>query len=261
MNKLDIKTFFLLTIMLLVTIMAKSQVTEITMAEAVEIALVSNPGLIAGQLAVQQQEALKKSAFDFGDTRINYTRGELNTRIIDYEIQISQGFSLNYLSQANLQKEKIKLSESDLYISRSELIRDVRSTFTLLQLSKLKLAYIDSLEGYFSRFAHAANLKYRTGESNMLEKTAAIGKQQEVVLLGKQAEAEVSIYTNLLHKLLNSKDSLGLSGSSIIRLTNISLSDLTLVSNPQLKMIRQRVNLAQQYFSTEKSKFISAGAT
>jgi cobalt-zinc-cadmium resistance protein CzcA len=249
-------SFVVLVIMLLTPATCRSQVTEINMSEAVAIALANNPGIRASQLAVQQQKVLKKSAIDFADTRVNYTRGELNSRIIDYEVQIRQDFKLNYGAQANLQKEQIKLQEASLGINKSGLIRDVRSAFTLWQLSLLKLTYIDSLDSLYLSFAKAAELRYRSGESNMLEKTASLGKRQEVVLMGKQVAAEVSIYSNLLHKLLNTNDSLSLASSAETRFGLLLLNDSSLGSNPQLHLIRQQVNFAAQNLSTEKSKFI-----
>ena len=234
--------------------MAQSIVLDLE--NAVAIALANNPGIKASIKSVEKQEALKKSAIDFTDTKFNYTRGELNSRIIDYEFQVSQTFKLNYGAQYNLQKEKVKLSQMTVNVSQAELIRRVRMTFILWDIAYKRFDYILSLDSIYSNFANAAEIRYRTGESNMLERTTAIGKQQEVSLSTDQARSEVVIYQQILGKLLNTTDTLLLNESGNNKLTNIVPNSADFGSNAKLNMVQQQVALAEQFVSSEKSKFI-----
>ena len=236
-------------------VIASAQTLMLDMDRAVEIALVNSPGLKASQMSVEQQEVLKKSAIDFTDTKFTYTRGELNSRMIDYQFQVSQSVNLNYGAQLNLQKEKVKLSEITVNVDKAELTRRVRITYVLWDISYDRLNYIIALDSIYADFANAAEVRYRTGESNMLEKTAAFGKQQEVELLLAQARADVIIYQQVLGKLLNTTDSLVISESKQGRMVNVIPARMETSTNARLSLAKQQIAMAEQNASTEKSKF------
>ena len=76
----------------------------LTLDKAIQMALEKHPATEAARLEVEQQQKLKKSAFELDKTRISYSSGQLNASRLDYQWQVSQGFKFptTYITQSKL---------------------------------------------------------------------------------------------------------------------------------------------------------------
>ena len=123
------KTAMASVIMLLVLnipdLMAQEKpVQQISMQQAVDIALVYNPQITAANLGVTREEKLKKTVVNLGNTEFNYTRGEINaTGFIDNGFDISQSFKFPtvYGTRSKVQNSKIELSQQMVAVTKNEL--------------------------------------------------------------------------------------------------------------------------------------------
>ncbi|HXH19158.1 MAG TPA: efflux RND transporter permease subunit, partial [Chitinophagales bacterium] len=229
----------------------------LTLEQAVEMAVKNHPAAMGASLEVEKQIQLKKSAVDFGKTNLAYTRGELEGAAVDYELNLSQGFKFpaTYAYQSKLQNQKVVLSERSREITLAELQRKVRIAYMQLAYGYSKLHLFSALENIYSRFSMAADKRYEAGETNMLEKTAAQSRFQEIALIKQQAQADLKIYEQELRQWLNTTDSIRIADTILFRM-NFQTDASFLQNNPLLAFYRQSVTVSEQRQKVEKSDML-----
>jgi heavy metal efflux system protein len=221
---------------------------KLNLEQAVDTALTYNPLLKSANLRVEREETLRKSTFDIFDTDVSYTRGQLNSTIQDYSLELFQGFKFptTYITQSNLQKQKVELSKQAMAINQNDLIRQVKSVYILSAFIHSRLSLLKELDTIYADFARSAQLRYSTGESNILEKTAAQGKYREVKLQKVQAEADLKMYHNQLQRLLNIDKPVDIMEEGITDLILELPGDSAGFSrNPLMSFYRQRISVME----------------
>ncbi len=139
--------------------------------------------LQANAFEIQSAEALQRAAGIFPKTDFGAQLGQNNSRRFDENFSVSQDIPNPALLKArrNLAVQKTGIAQSQLAISKNELAFNVRQSWHQIQyLQALEKVLVreDSLLGQFVR---AASLKFKTGESNLLEKTTAETRQQQLL--------------------------------------------------------------------------------
>lgn len=241
----------------------KVQAIKINLDEAIKIALKNNPGLMSARYSVEQQNALGKTAFDFGKTTITYDKDNTPPNG-NYGIGFSQtiSFPTVYFQQNNLQNQNITLSEKSYDAVKAELIKNVKSVYYQFAygIERLKLfVYQDSV---YKNFSEAAELRYKTGETSQLENLAAQSKYQEVQLQKKQAEADLMIYEKELQKFLNINEPIELIDTTLGKIQLVpseyggSIDSTAIESNPVLNFYRQKINTAESEHALEVHRLL-----
>lgn len=248
-------------LLLLLTTHSFSQTISkpLTLDDAIKIALQNNPQVKSASLGIEQQNALKKTAFDLPKTNISVMNGQYNSTITDNYYGITQDiyFPSVYIQQNKVQKQNVLLSDKNLAVTQSELIRNVKAGYYQLvyanELLKL-LAYQDSI---YKNFSEKAQLKYKTGESSYLESLSAKNKYQEIQLQKKQTEADTQIFLSELQKLLNTQDVFSIAENKLQKLSLSVNTDTSAVKqNPLLAYYNQKIVLANSQLTLEKNKFL-----
>ena len=118
-----------------------AQKNSLTLDEAIKIALQNNPQIKSATLEVEQQNVLKKTAFDLPKTNVSVLNGQYNSEIKDTYIGVTQDiyFPTVYIQQSKVQKQNVLLSEKNLTVTQSELIRNVKSAYYQLSFGIEKL--------------------------------------------------------------------------------------------------------------------------
>jgi heavy metal efflux system protein len=253
----------ILLLVVAITPKASAQETamkQLTMQQAVEIALANNPQITAAKLGVTREEKLKKSVVDLGNTSVGYSQGEINTAgFIDNSFEITQGFKFPtvYGTRSKVQQSKIELSQKLVAVSKNDLIRQVKREYTQLAWAYSQLRLYNQLDSIYTNFVRAAELRYSTGETNRLAKIAAEGKHQEVLLLKHQTEADVEIYKLRLQNIMNYDTAVQIDDKDLKNINiPLNIDTASTTQNPLLSFYQQRINLAQQQYKLQKSEFV-----
>ncbi|TAL62584.1 MAG: TolC family protein, partial [Bacteroidetes bacterium] len=229
----------------------------LTLDEAIKTALQNNPQIKSATLEVEQQNVLKKTAFDLPKTNVSVLNGQYNSEIKDTYIGVSQDiyFPTVYIQQNKVQKQNVLLSEKNLAVTQAELIRNVKSAYYQLSFGMEKLKLLSYQDSVYKKFSDVAELKYKTGETSYLEKLSAQSKYQEIQVYKKQAEADIKIYQQELQKLLNVQQEIII--ASVVKQSLSVNSDTSAIKqNPLLAYYNQKILLANSQFSLEKNKFL-----
>lgn len=260
-RKIKPTTSIAVIVLMLLTSQSFAQTTDkpLTLDEAIKIALQNNPQIKSASLEVEQQNVLKKSAFELPKTNFSVIKGQYNSKINDTYFGVTQeiNFPSVYAMQSKVQKQNVLLSEKNLAVTQSELIRNVKAAYYQLAFGMETLKLISYQDSIYKKFSEVAELKFKTGETSNLEKLSAQSKYQEVQILKKKTQADINIYQQELQKLLNSPQSISIADNTMQKQTLSANADTSAVNqNPLLAYYNQKISVATSQLSLEKNKFL-----
>ena len=259
MNKSLASLITIITLSITATqqITAQQRVKQVSVEEAIALALKNNPGAKAANFEVNRQETLKGTTIDLDKTAVDYVRGQINTIVTDYQWNISQDFKFPtvYGTQAKLQKEKIELSKAAQVLQKNEIERQVRATYYGLQYAKENLILIEELELAYKNFARIAKKRFETGEVNLIEKMAAEAKGEEIKLVKQEAMIDVETLREQLRLLLNVEEEVTVLDTPIKKIMfteEVSVAE----DNPVLQFQQNKLQVTQREYKLEKAQFL-----
>jgi cobalt-zinc-cadmium resistance protein CzcA len=253
--KISSLTLLACAFLLVSQVRAQTIPRQLSIEDAVNIALNNNSEIQSQKLDVQSSEIMKKSVFELPKTNINLQYGQYNSINKDLGFQINQSipFPTYYSAKSNLYKAEWRYSQWQQYALESKVKAQVRSHFyqlLYLQNTKTTLQTLDSL---YVDLVSAAALRYKTGETNLLEKTTSETRRGQLSLLLKQTETDIAIAYNSLKTLLNTNEEFTIDNNRNFQPLVLGSSfDTSLIeNNPSLQALYQQATIAEQNKNVE----------
>ncbi len=236
---------------------AQTTQKNITVEDAISTALKNNLSLQSQQLKVQSSTALKKSPFELPKTNVNLQMGQYNSINQDKAFQVSQNipFPGYYSARSSLYKAQLQASEFLKQASANEIKAQVQSYFYQLQYLQNTRKHLQELDSLYDNFVKASMLRYKTGETNLLEKATAESKRGQVTQMLKQNEADISMAYATLRSLMNTAEDFVISvNQDFLPLTLSNSLDTSLITNnPSVKFLYQQAVIAEKTKKVEVS--------
>ena len=252
-RKINISTASILVFALLSFNAANAQsptTKSISVDDAITTALKNNLELQSQQLNVQSSTILKKSVFELPKTNVNFQFGQYNSINQDKAFQVSQSipFPTYYSAKSSLYKAELQGSQLQQQATANEIKAQVQYWFYQLQYFQTTKKQLQSLDSLYNDFVSAAALRYKTGETNLLEKTTAETKRGQLSQLLKQNETDFATAYNSLKTLMNTSEDFTITVNENWQPLVLSSSfDTTLIANnPSLKVLYQQAVIAEQ---------------
>ena len=200
-----IKKSGLILLAIISTAVANAQPIEgkkIGLDSLLQMAGNQNLSLQAGRKNNQYWESLAQKTFELPRTQLGMEYGNINSANDDNRFFLSQGFQLPavYKRQKNYYQANIDANTSLIDWKEKELSKEIRLNYYMMQGLLERDSLLQFLDSVYSRFASGANLRLKTGETGMLEKTTA---ESQVLQLKLQRK-------NLLSDFLANQYRLGL---------------------------------------------------
>lgn len=226
--------------------------TPITLQDAVERARANYPRLKAAQLEIENQQALKKTAWDLGTTNV-FTGGEelpdgtgggegIYTTIGVQQQKIDV-FSIG--AKNHLQNEKIALSKTALDLTSLQVEREVSKAWGNVYTFKRKYQLYVELDSIFSDFERAARIRYETEASSKLEYLAATNQARQVSLQKMQVYRDYLGNLQKLNLWLVSDTPYTVADSGVDEIdAPIMQRKDSITNHPMLYYYRQQIELA-----------------
>jgi heavy metal efflux system protein len=231
----------------------------VTLQQAIEEALKNNASIKAGNYEIDYSKALKKTSTDIGKTNLSLMLGQYNSIKTDNSISISQSipFPTFFSNQSQLNKANIKGSELKLQVTQNELINQVKSVYHYLEFLQAENILLMSQDSIYTSFSNAANSRFKTGASNLLEKTTAETQLMEVKNLLTQNQSNILIHQSQLQALMNSKVPVQVEQKAISKMELSVLTDsLAYSQNPYLLFLKQQIEISAKQKKVETSKVL-----
>ncbi|MBO9731123.1 MAG: TolC family protein [Chitinophaga sp.] len=227
-----------------------AQTSPLTMETAVQQALQQNKGLKSAGASIDYYRKLVSTSGELPKTEVSLQYGQTNSYVsYDNNYTVSQTIPFPSLFGAKRQLNNAQVDKAVWLkaATQNELIYQVKQVYVqLLYLQEVRalMVHQDSL---FANFVRTADLRYRTGESRMLEKIAAEGRLNEVRNSLRQNEADTKIYMARLQALLGTTTPLTITERSIPEASLLLSSDSAAVTaNPQLQYLKQEIAIAEK---------------
>lgn len=231
-----------------------------SLEEAIQFAVANNPGLKAADLQTQQERTLKGASWNLPKTSLNLTHGQYNSIFDnDNQFNISQSidFPTVYANRNKLAKARVEASEWMHTATQNELVQQVKATWYTLWLEKSKRNLLLEQDSIYQLFVKAANLRYTTGESNLLEKATAESQVAEIKVMLAQSQSDIEIYQTMLKTLLNTESAVDIVvGDLETKKLKITLDTADVSNNPTLAWFRQQIEVVENEKSVERSRLM-----
>ncbi|HZW63098.1 MAG TPA: CusA/CzcA family heavy metal efflux RND transporter [Flavobacteriaceae bacterium] len=194
-------------LLLLFTFQMNAQTQQLTVDEALAIAIENNSALKAAQFSVKEKEALINSAFSFDKTNIYYSYDENNLAVNNKPLTvfgISQDFKFPtvYFAQKKLNENAYQIAETEYNIQLLKVTKEVYAAYYNLSYVNAKVKTVTYLDSLYKNFTKASERRFELGETNYLELISAQSKQRQIEMLLAQTLTEVTEAQHLLEKVV-----------------------------------------------------------
>lgn len=241
----------LMTILLLIGVPMLSHAQQaVTLDELVQLSLQQNKGVQAAAANVDYYRQVRKTAGELPKTDVSLMYGQYNSYVkSDNNITITQKlpFPSVFGARAALYDAQIQGSRLQQAVTQHELVFEVKQRWYELQYLYAYMQLISRQDTVFQRFVKAADLRFRTGESGILEKTSAETRLAEIRHLSKQLLAEEKVLLAALQGLAGSTTSLVIARDSLVPLAAPVIGDTAQLQRyPALQWQQQQVVIQEK---------------
>lgn len=227
---------------------AIAQQNTVTLEEAIQQTLRGNKNIEAASLDIEYQRQIKRTATDVGKTNVMYMQGQYNSYVkTDNNITISQSipFPTVFTSQNALDKSLVKGAEFRKAVTENELVYQVKQVYHRLLYLMAREALLEQQDSIYTNFVKATDLRYRTGETRMLEKTTAETQRNEVLNQLAQNQADIRIYQQQLAVLMNRSHPVAIASAELSeRKLGLPLDSVSISQNPNMAYLKQLKEIA-----------------
>jgi cobalt-zinc-cadmium resistance protein CzcA len=228
----------------------------LTLDQAIQAALKNNVSIKAAQYDVQSQQSLKGTAFDLPKTNVSLLYGQYNSYAkSDNNVTVTQNIPFTVFgSQGKLNRANIAASELKQAVAENELIYQLKQVYLQLTYARARQTLLIQQDSIYEGFLKSAVVRYKTGESNLLEQTTAETQRNEVKNQLRQNEAEIYGLRTQLRTLINSR-SLPDTGNELAEFDHDIADSLLAPGNPTLGYLNQQIEVAESQKRLEAARF------
>lgn len=232
----------------------------ITLEQARKRALESYPKIQSARLEIESQEALKKTAWDLGNTQIFTAKEEVGNGsdgvYTQFGIQQQQIDVFGIAPRLKLQKERVALAEAALDLSVIELEREVSQAWAQVYASKNNYQVYEQLDSVFTDIQRAARIRLETEATSKLEYLATSNQANQIQIQKEQAYRD---YLSALQRL-----NLWFANDTLFTVPDIPATQLdeplnyvadSLMNHPILNVSKQQVDVADATIKERRSQF------
>lgn len=233
-------------------------VLHLSLEQALNVAQRQNLTVKNADLDIEYNRTLKKTAFDPGKTVLTGSWGKINEPTVnDNELGLSQSiaFPTVYARRTQLGSERVERSRLGKTLTQNELTRDVKNSWYQLAYLKALHRLLLQQDSIYTDFLHAAELRYKTGETNRLEQANASSQVMQLQTRTRQNEADIRAARADLQSVLNTGLQVSIVSDSLLpKEASWQQPDSTqLNQNPLLKYLQQQVRVQEAEKKVERS--------
>ena len=255
------KTITLLLLLLLplagITAQESGGENEITLDEAIAIALRHNKSVKAYALQSEALEVLTGSVEAFDKTTLTYGTDQNNIALNNYPLHVvgvSQNFLFPSLYRAEREVKRVErnLSVDELSIRQEELIREVSMGYLGLQVLQEKKRIYAGIDSLYREIFRGATLKNRSGMISNLDLLNISAKQQQLDQQFQGLDYQLDDALQQLRRLMGT-DTLFVVSPEI---QELPLTHREVESTPFYRWLRNREALSRANVGVEQKKLL-----
>jgi heavy metal efflux system protein len=230
--------------------------TVISLDSLLSMATRQNLSLQANRKNTAYWETLASKTFELPRTVIGAEYGNINSPNNDTRFFIGQGFQMPavYSRQRDYYKAGLSANQGLLAWKALEIDREIRLQYYHLQSLLEKDSLLRQLDTVYARLSGAADLRFKTGESNALEKNSAEAFLQQLRLQRQQLQHDFRASQHRLGNLVNSGMLWLPLGVTDKGLSMMQADTQMLSEHPLIRYFEGQKNLVVSQTALEKSR-------
>jgi heavy metal efflux system protein len=232
--------------------------TPITVQAAIDTALTNNLLVKNERLKAEYQKQLIKSGASLPKTTISGEYGQINSAYSDNRFVINQNinFPSVYSNQKSVLREEWKSSMLNVALKEVDLKRQVSQVYYMLAYLQQKKKLLQQNDSLYGEFLNKANLRFKAGESNILEKTTAETQRGQIALQLDLLNADLDLLQAQFQLLLNTTTLL-VPQEDDFKMSRLEMIDTaTLSLHPAIQLLQQQKQISIRNTQLEKSRLL-----
>ena len=249
---------FILLIWSLATVNIIYGQVPISLKSAIDSATKNNLLLRNERLKADYQRMLIKTSANIPQTSVGFEYGQLNSWYSDTRFGITQSinFPTVYSKQKALLTATWQSSVMQAKLKEKELIKEVSNVYYLLYYLFEKEKILVRSDSIYSDFLIKANLNFKIGESNILEKITAETQSGQIANQLNELRADIKIIQFQFQYLLNVTTVFVPSEISFKLNYTANTDSSQLVQHTSVLMAKQQQLIAEKNTALELSKLL-----
>jgi len=257
-DKSNLKSITMLFILIGLSGFSFGQANEVSLDEAINLALSNNKQLASSKNAIEMSKHIEGTAFEIDKTEIYYNFDQNNIAPNNIALNVvgigqSVRFPSFYIAQHKVLKQQTILAQNKYLIDEQIIKKEVtKAYYTVAHWQEVVKNY-EALDSIYALFTNAALKKYELGESNQLELLLAQSKQQEIKVSLNQSRQNCAGAMNQLNKWIQSDTQFTITehGDHLIELI-----PLDTVENASLNYLNESLLLTRKELSRNKQELL-----
>ncbi|MBB6611566.1 CusA/CzcA family heavy metal efflux RND transporter [Pontibacter sp. Tf4] len=230
----------------------------ITLEQAIVKARKQNPELQNAQLQAKARQKLQGTAWDIPHTTITGEYGQINSPLKDTRLSVAQSikFPTVYVQQKQLLKREWQQGVREAELADYELQWQVMELYYEMLYAREKQKLLLRTDSLFANFQRNADLRFKLGSSNVLEKSTAQTQRGQVNLQLKQLQQELSELQHQFQLVLNT-DTVYVPAARPLKMElSLTGDSATIAGHPYLNLLQQQQQVSQASIKTEQSRLL-----
>jgi cobalt-zinc-cadmium resistance protein CzcA len=231
---------------------------QISLQAAIDTALKNNLLVKNEKLKAEYQQKLIRSSANLPQANLSTEFGQINSIYNDNRIGLSQSFSFPtvYSNQKKVLNEEWKASVLSISLKEAEIRKRVSQVYYNIIILKEKERLLLQADSIYSEFVTKANLRFKTGETNILEKATAQSQRGGIFLQLKSLQEEIQLAKLQLALVLNATNQFEPTSNSLRMDLPVMVSLKALEEHPLLKISDQQKITTAANTRLERSKML-----
>jgi cobalt-zinc-cadmium resistance protein CzcA len=235
------------------------ELPEISQKKAVELALKNYPLLKKEKLKIYKEQALRKSAWDLGQTNI-FTAGEEigDTGGIYTSLGLrQQGIDLfGILPKKKLANSRIVLAEEAYNLSQLQVSLEVKKAWSKAFSAKRKYQLFKKLDSVYNQMEKTVSLRFEVEAISRLEMLTAKNRINEIQIEKQQAQNDYQISLQKLNLWLGSKKEFSVPNEFDPEIISENKLKKEIENHPLLQIPKEKIAVAKARYSAKKADFL-----
>lgn len=238
-----------------------NKLREISIENAVELALENHPNLKVNQLRIDNEKVLKATAWDLGETNVFTSGEELNG--VNPGVYTVFGMQQNDIDlfgispKLKLANSKIKLVEINKGLNELWVIQKVKTAWIKAYTSKQIYESYKKIEHVYLGLQRSIDVRYKTEAISKLEFNATTNQGKLIKFERAAAKKNYKVALLELNKWFFSEDRYVVTLSGVESFDNLIEINKNRINNHLfISLLEQEQNVANSIVGVEKAKFL-----
>jgi heavy metal efflux system protein len=236
-----------LVILLLTVSTAFAQERTLGLQEAIDHGLQYNLALKASLQETLAQKSLRKATLDLPKTEVSLLFGQYNSYARnDNNVTVTQSIPVAALgSSGKVAQAMASSAEFNQAATADQVVYQIRTTYQQLAYTYHQRQLLLEQDSIFEKFLRASSARFKTGETNALERSAAEVQLQKSKIRLKENQSAAVVLRSKLRALLNLDHLPDIRDRSMAPALLTYVPDSSISQNPMLHYSQQQVNVAE----------------